>query len=179
MHRHLLDVTSRKPVCACDPCALRFQNVVGGRFMLIPRDARALPGFQMTEATWERLALPINLAFFFHNTSTDKLTAMYPSPAGAMESLLPLASWQELVAENPALTDLKPDVEALLVNRVGAARDYYIAPIDACYELVGLVRTRWRGLSGGETVWGAVEQYFARLASEAAPSVKPPEPAYA
>ena len=68
--------------------------------------------------------------------------AFYPSPAGATESLLPLSSWQQLVTENPALKRLEPDVEALLVNRVASARDYYIAPIDHCFELVGLfVRT--------------------------------------
>jgi hypothetical protein len=97
-HRHLLEVASRKIICACDSCALRFQDVVGGRFKLIPRDARALPELRLGEAEWERLALPINLAFFFHNSAAGKWTAMYPSPAGAMESLLPLESWNELVA---------------------------------------------------------------------------------
>ena len=59
-------------VCACDPCALRFQDVVGGRFKLIPRGARTLPGFEITDAQWEQLALPISLAFFFHNGTTGK-----------------------------------------------------------------------------------------------------------
>ena len=43
----------------------------------------------------------------------------------------------------------EPDVEALLVNRVGAVREYFIVPIDECYKLVGLIRLHWRGLSGG------------------------------
>ena len=154
-------MVDRKIICACDPCALRFQDVVGGRFKLIPRDARALPDFQMTDAQWDSLALPINLAFF-HNTG-GKMTAMYPSPAGATESLLPLEHWRELVADNPMLGEIEPDVEALLVNRVGPAREYFIAPMDVCYELVGLIRTHWRGLSGGETVWVEIENFFARL----------------
>ena len=168
-HRHLLEVANRKIICACDPCALRFQDVAGGRFKLIPRGARALPGFEVTEAEWERLALPINLAFFFHNTAAGKWTAMYPSPAGAMESLLPLESWNELVAENPVLAEIEPDVQALLVNRVGSDREYFIAPIDACYELVGLIRTHWRGLSGGEAVWRETRQFFVRLAQQSEP----------
>ncbi|PYL20936.1 MAG: hypothetical protein DMF44_14040, partial [Verrucomicrobia bacterium] len=57
-HRHLLETPSRKIVCACDPCALRFQNVIDGRFKLIPRDARALPNFQISDSEWEALALP-------------------------------------------------------------------------------------------------------------------------
>ena len=36
---------------------------------------------------------------------------------------------------------MEPDVEALLINRVGPAREYFLAPIDECYRLVGLIRT--------------------------------------
>jgi hypothetical protein len=162
-HRHLLEIAERRVVCACDGCALRFQDVVGGRFQLIPRDGRALPNFRLTDARWESLALPINMAFFCHNSSTGKITALYPSPAGATESLLPLAMWEALVADNPVLASMKPDVEALLVNRVAGAHQYYIAPIDVCYELVGLIRMHWRGLSGGEAVWREIEVFFARL----------------
>jgi len=162
-HRHLLDASQHRIACACDPCALRFQNVVDGRFQLIPRDARPLPGFRLDDAQWDSLALPIDLVFFFQNRSTGKVTAMYPSPAGATESLLPLSTWQALVEENPVLATLQPDVEALLVNRVRQARQYYVAPIDLCYELVGLMRMHWRGLSGGEAVWKEIDAFFGRL----------------
>jgi Family of unknown function (DUF5947) len=162
-HRHLLDMPSRKIVCACDPCALRFQNVVGGRFKLVPRDARALSNFEISDAQWETLALPINLAFFFYSTPSGKMTAMYPSPAGATESLLPLTAWETLAANNPVLRKIQPDVEALLANRVGDKRAYFIAPIDRCYELVGTIRKRWKGLSGGEEVWRAIDEFFTRL----------------
>jgi hypothetical protein len=54
VHRHLLEMAKRQVVCACDPCALRFHDVVDGRFKLIPRDARALLGFRLTDAQWER-----------------------------------------------------------------------------------------------------------------------------
>lgn len=130
---------------------------------MIPRDARALQNFRITDAQWEGLALPINLAFFFHNSVTGKTTALYPSPAGATESMLPLDHWAELVSGNPALEQLKSDVEALLVNRVGNGRDYFIAPIDVCYELVGVIRKYWRGLSGGEVVWRQITEFIARL----------------
>src|SRR5215471_4339079 len=100
VHRHLLEVATLKIICACDPCALRFENVVG-RWKLIPRQARALPQFKLTDAEWDAFALPINLAFVFQSTRLGKLIAMYPSPAGAMESLLPLANWKALAAANP------------------------------------------------------------------------------
>jgi hypothetical protein len=162
-HRHLLETQSRKIVCACDPCALRFQNVVGSRFKLVSRDARALPRFQISDAEWEALALPINLAFFFYSTPSEKMTAVYPSPAGATESLLPLTAWKTLAANNPDLSGMLPDVEALLANRVGDKRAYFIAPIDKCYELVGTIRKHWKGLSGGEDVWHEIDKFFAEL----------------
>jgi hypothetical protein len=123
----------------------------------------------MTDIEWERLALPIQLAFVVQNSRTSKPTAVYPSPGGGMESLLTLENWSELVEKNPALAALKPDVEALLVNRTGEARQYFIAPIDACYELVGLVRSHWRGFSGGDAVWEEIRNFFARLEERSEP----------
>ncbi len=162
-HRHLLEMAHRRVTCACDPCALLFQNAVGARFKLIPRDARALPGFRLSDAAWENLALPINMAFFFHSTPLKKMVALYPSPAGATESLLPLSAWEALVLDNPGLTQMQADVEALLVNRVGSAHEYFLAPIDRCFELVGLIRLHWRGLSGGTEVWQEIAGFFERL----------------
>jgi Family of unknown function (DUF5947) len=166
-HRHLLEMPTQKIICACDACALRFQDVVEGRFKLIPRDARALPSFAMADADWANFALPINLAFFFYSTPRKKMMAYYPSPAGATESLLPLDAWEALVSRNPPLQKLQPDVEALLVNRAGKARNYFIAPIDNCYELVGTIRMHWRGLSGGQEVWDKIESFFSHLKANA------------
>lgn len=162
-HRHLLEMTTRQVACSCDPCALLFENAVGAKFKLIPRDAHALPEFQMTDAEWENFSLPIDLAFFFYSTPQEKMTAMYPSPAGPTESLLTLTAWEGLVGQNPALQKLEADVEALLVNRANGAREYFIAPMDACYELVGTIRMHWRGLSGGDAVWQEIDGFFARL----------------
>lgn len=168
-HRHLLETASHKIICSCAACALRFESVVDGRFKLIPRDARALPDFHLDDAQWSELALPIDLAFLVYSTPAKKMLALYPSPAGATESLLPLTAWDSLVADNPALARMEADVEALLVNRVGERRLYYLAPIDVCFELVGLMRLHWRGLSGGEEVWREIDAFFAKLADRARP----------
>jgi hypothetical protein len=161
-HRHLLEMEKRRVVCVCDPCALRFENVIG-RWKLIPRDAVAVPQFNLTDAQWDGFALPINLAFFFRSTPANKVVAMYPSPAGATESLLPLEAWGNLAAANSVLEQMQPDVEALLVNRLGTSREYYIAPIDRCFELVGIIRSRWRGFSGGTDVWVEIGKFFGQI----------------
>jgi len=166
-HRHLLEAAHRKIICVCDACALRFQDVVGGRFKLIPREARALPHFKLTDAQWEDLALPINLVFIFVDGQTGNPVAAYPGPAGVTESLLPLESWHTIVADNSGLEEMKPDVEALLINRMAAAREYYMAPMDVCFELAGLLRKQWRGFSGGEMVWSETETFFSRLREQA------------
>jgi hypothetical protein len=140
---------------------------VGGRFKLIPSDIRHLSEFDLSDSEWENLALPINLAFFFYSTPQQKMNAMYPSPAGATESLLPLTAWTSLVERNSELTTMAADVEALLVNRVGTKREYYLVPIDLCFELIGLIRVHWRGLSGGDKVWEEVEKFFSKLRANA------------
>ena len=53
-------------------------------------------------------------------------------------------------------------------NRGGEnERSHYIVPIDTCYELVGLIRLKWKGLSGGEEVWQAIAEFFAGLRAKA------------
>jgi hypothetical protein len=124
---------------------------------------RWLPDFCITDAEWEALGIPIGLAFFVRDSGAGRVTAHYPGAAGPVESLLGLEAWAEVAARNPALPELEPDVEALLANRAGGARQYCTAPIDRCYELCGLVRMHWRGLSGGDEVRRVTEGFFARL----------------
>jgi hypothetical protein len=162
-HRHLLHMSNGRIVCSCDSCALRFQDVTGGRFKLIPREVRFLSQFHLTDAEWDGLALPINLAFLFYSSPEEKVKAIYPSPAGATESLLPLSAWETILANNRALAQMESDVQALLIDRVGKKRDHYLVPIDVCFRLVGLIRVHWRGLSGGDQVWQEITEFFARL----------------
>lgn len=165
----MLEMSNGQIVCSCDSCALRFQSVLDGRFKLIPREVHALPDLHLTDLEWESLALPINLAFFFYSTPENRMKAMYPSPAGATESLLPLEAWNSLMGNNVPLARMEPDVEALLVNRVETKREYYLAPIDVCFQLVGLIRVHWRGLAGGDLVWGEIEKFFSRLQMDSSP----------
>jgi len=170
-HQHLIEPENRKLICACDACAILFTTRAGTKMRRVPRRVRFLPNFRMTDVQWNSLMIPIEMAFFFHSSPHGRVVAFYPSPAGATESLLALETWNEVGSGNPVLAEMTPDVEALLVNRVGASRGvpaaYYIVPIDECYKLVGLIRLHWRGLSGGTEVWREITSYFAALKQRA------------
>ena len=164
-HRHLLEIANREMHCVCQACSILFdkQQASVGKYRLIPDRRLHLTNFVMSDVEWENLRIPVGMAFLFHDTPAERVSAFYPSPAGATESLLTFAAWHELEANNPILNTLVPDVEALLVNRARGARQYFLVPIDDCYRLVALIRTRWRGLSGGQEVWQEIAQFFALL----------------
>lgn len=170
-HPHLIELARRRLVCTCDACAILFSGQ-GVKFKRVPRRVSSLPDFILSDAEWDSLMVPINMAFFFKNSLENRVVAMYPSPAGAMESLLPLESWNDIAARNPALNGMEPDGEALLANRLGYSRghssaEYYLFPIDECYKLVGLIRMHWKGLSGGTEVWQELGQFFTDLKNRA------------
>ena len=167
-HPHLVESATRRLVCACGPCAILFEGQAGGKFRRVPLRVQSLPDFRMADEDWDGLHLPINLAFFLQSSAAKRVVAYYPSPAGATESLVELTTWQALADANPVLRELQPDVEALLVNRVGEARDHYRVGVDECYTLVGLIRRHWRGLSGGAAVWGEIARFFAGLTERSA-----------
>jgi len=162
-HQHLIDPVSRRLVCACDACAVLFYQSGETKYKRVPRQARFLKTFQMTDGQWDSLMIPIGLAFFVESSQENRVLALYPSPAGSTESLLSLEAWWDIVQENPVLNEMESDVEALLVNRLDREGEYYLAPIDQCYQLVGLIRSNWRGLSGGTEVWEKIRDFFAEL----------------
>lgn len=162
-HPHLLELDSRQLRCACEACALLFSQQGTAKYRRVSRRTQFLTDFQLTDGEWEQLHLPINLAFFTYSTAHGRIVAHYPSPAGATESLPAEEAWAALVANNPILATFEPDVEALLVNRLGANFECFRVGIDECYRLAGLIRTRWRGLSGGAEVWREIARFFTDL----------------
>ena len=176
-HQHVVDVTNRSLMCACRACYLLF-TAEGAhlRYRAVPDRYLSFPDFQIGPGQWDQLEIPVGLAFFFHNSALGRTVAFYPGPAGATESELPLEAWTSVVADNPQLRLLAPDVEALLVRTPGrgsADITCHLVPIDSCYELVGQLRAVWRGFDGGQEARERIDAFFARVAarSKPAPSV--------
>jgi Family of unknown function (DUF5947) len=160
-HRHLLQLEERRIDCACEACWALHSGDPEYR----PTGMRTiwLEPFDCDAEMWGRFRIPIGLAFFMRSTVSDSVIAFYPSPAGATESELELDAWEELVRRNPVVAELDADAEGLIANRLSEPPQYVIAPIDECYRLVGLVKARWEGISGGDALKQAVPEFFATL----------------
>ena len=161
----MLHLVDRRIVCTCEACWALYSGNAEYR----PTGMRTvwLEDFSCDPETWAAFQIPIGLAFFMRSTITQSVVAFYPSPAGATESELTLEAWEALVAANPVLEELDSDAEALVVNRMSDPAQYAIVPIDQCYGLVGLIKSRWEGISGGSAIETAVPEFFAGLRARA------------
>ena len=158
-HRHLLHLTERRILCVCETC----WAINSGEAEYRPVGNRTvwLDEFQLTDEQWASFQIPIGLAFFMLSTESGGLVALYPSPAGATESELDLEAWGNLRDASPEVASLEADAEALIINRLATPPQQVIAPIDAAYRLVGMIKTSWEGLSGGAPVQEAIASFFA------------------
>ena len=164
-HRHLLELTERRMVCVCETC----WSVRSGDPEFRPTGGRTvwLEDVVLPEDVWAAFEIPVGLAFLLESGGTGGMAALYPSPAGATESAIDPRAWERLVAANPVLQSLAPDAEALLVDRTSDPARLVIAPIDECYRLVGLIKRRWEGLSGGRAIEDALAEFFEALSDQA------------
>jgi hypothetical protein len=162
-HEHLVDPTERTLRCTCQACATLFAGDSSTKLKRVPHRVERLVDFQLDDGRWDMLRIPTGIAFFCESSARGRVVARYPGPAGATESTLPLDAWSSVVGANPRLADLAPDIEALLVNRMGGVHRAWRVSIDECYALVGRLRTSWRGLGGGEEAEGEIARFFAAL----------------
>jgi hypothetical protein len=165
-HDHLVDPDAREVRCACGACAALFDGGSGARWKRVARRVTALDAFRLEDDLWDEMGLPVRVAFFCRSSKDDRVVAMYPGPGGAAESLLSLDAWGRVEDRNPVLRTLACDVEALLVRRRRDGGEYYRVSIDACYALVGRIRTHWRGLGGGADAWAQIDAFFDELRAE-------------
>jgi hypothetical protein len=170
-HSHVVNIGARALMCTCRACYLLFtERDAALAYRAVPDRYLCFPTLELGPAVWDDLQIPVGVAFFFHNSAMGRMVAFYPSPAGATESELPLGAWDDVVAANATLATLAPDVEALLVRRTDDQVECFLVPIDACYELVGLLRQLWRGFDGGQEVHEALAGFFDRVRSRSRPA---------
>jgi hypothetical protein len=159
-HRHLLDLDSRRILCACQACRILFDRRAagGGHLRLVPERRVRLGEVDL------ELDVPVGMAFLFRSSATARVAAFYPGPMGATESALDVGAWAAVLERCGA----EDDVEALLVNRTGGAREHFLVPVDDCYRLAGLIRRSWRGFGGGPEAWEEIDAFFDDLRRRAA-----------
>ena len=173
-HQHVVDLVGRGLMCTCRPCYLLFTAEHAElRYRAVPERYLSFPRFALFAGQWDELEIPVGLAFFFANSVLGRTVAFYPGPAGATESELPLGAWDRVAEANPGLGLLVPDVEALIVRmpeRNSGDPVAFLVPVDRCYELVGSLRTAWRGFDGGQEARAVLGAFFTDLAGRSTPA---------
>ncbi len=169
-HQHVVNVEGRQLMCVCRGCYLLFTDTQAAlRYRAIPDRYLAFGDFALDRRLWDALQIPVGLAFFFKNSALGRTVAFYPGPAGATESELDLAAWNEIRAADPRVDMLADDTEAVLVRVPRddgdgpAAPQSYLLPIDACYEFVGRLRMLWHGFDGGQQARDFITEFFEML----------------
>ncbi len=179
-HQHVVNLESRVLMCTCRGCYLLFTAEQAQlRYRAVPDRYLSFPDFRFGAAEWDDLQIPVGLAFLFRNSVQDRVVAFYPGPAGATESELSLDAWQRMLDDNPELGQLKPDVEALLLRAADHDQERFschVVPIDTCYELVGRLRSLWRGFDGGREARDAIRDFFVAVEQRSRPAARPTAP---
>ena len=171
-HGHIADLEGASLLCGCRACYLLFtqEGASHGRYRAVPDRYLVDFGRVMTPAQWDQLDIPVGLAFFLHTSREGgELTGFYPSPAGATECRLDLQLWARLVEDYPLLGEPAADVEAALISRTETGVEYFLVPIDACYELAGLMRLNWHGFDGGTEAKASIAAFLANVRQRARP----------
>ena len=166
-HAHVVELSRRTILCACGACAVLFRDpgAGGGRYRTVAERVVAAAHARVPEAEWARLEIPVRLAIVVRR---DRWTALYPSPAGPVEAELSDAAIAALHALAPAAASAEADIEAIVLHRTreGDTR-IFVVPLDAAFELVAIVRQKWRGFDGGDEVRATVDAYLAHLEAAA------------
>lgn len=170
-HGHVVDKVERSLCCACPHCLILFRSpeAGGGRFRAVPDRVVWDASFRLPVDRWERLGVPVRLAFLFRNSSLGRWVAVYPSPGGPTEETLE-EDPEGVLEAGGRLQQLEDDIEAFLVHgeRGDDGLDCLLAPIDRCYELVSIVRRTWKGFDGGEARV-AIREYLEGMKRQARP----------
>jgi hypothetical protein len=172
-HAHLLDRASQRLTCACGPCAVLATAEKNPRYLRVANEFRRLEDCDFNDPEWEALMAPTGLTILVRDAQ-DRIFVIDPTPADdagagpgelplppcAAEHPVPAGLWRSLIAAHPSLRALQPEVDALLIHRLGPEPECFLVPRDEANRLTALLQQNWRGLSGGFDLWRAVARFF-------------------
>ena len=163
-HQHVVDLESRALMCTCRACYLLFTaDRATLRYRAVPDRYLSFPDVTLGPARLGRPADPGRAGLPVPQLGAGPGGRVLPGTRGRHRVR---AAARRLAADPgrpPAAGLLRPDVEALLVRGAGPDRaglDCHLVPIDACYELVGRLRSLWRGFDGGQQADAAIDAFF-------------------
>ena len=83
-HSHVVHVEKRNLLCACRPCYLLFtpQGAAGGKYRAVPENYLDLGDRVLSPSQWDRLQVPVELAFFFFNSNRGARWPSIPARPG-------------------------------------------------------------------------------------------------
>ena len=167
-HGHVVSLTDRALRCTCRPCWLLFTAESAAlAYRAVPDRFLAFP--PLPAPLWETLELPVGTAFLFVNSTLgrwSRSTRARPAPPSRSCRSRPGTPCRR----RPGPGRPAPGVEALLVHTRGGPVEACLVPIDICYELVGSLRTLWRGFDGGGEVRSCLDGFFAGLRARSTPA---------
>jgi hypothetical protein len=166
-HAHVLELASRKLLCACAACAILFRGAGAGngRYRTLPTRVIVDEKFAPNSGDWAALGIPVRLAYLVRRGTS--WSAFLPSPGGAVEASLPEVTSEVLARVTPLAAEIEENVEALLLERRNLDAQCFLVPLNVGLELTAVVRRSWRGFQGGEEADRALRHFFDRLRGRA------------
>lgn len=158
-HRHFVESTFHRLICTCHLCSLLLNGTE--TYRAVPTRIQPLYGNRISDAEWRALGIPVSLAFLYV-TDDRNVTAVYPSPGGAVRAQVDISDWKRILSAHPVFQSLQPLVESVLIDRNREAH-CFLVPIDRSYKLIGTIRRHWQGFSGGPEVQQAINRFFEEL----------------
>ncbi|WP_053960305.1 DUF5947 family protein [Sulfobacillus thermosulfidooxidans] len=164
-HRHLLRLQTAQVVCACPHCALLFDAPGQNQYQTIPTRIKKLDRAILGQDFWDVMKVPVHLVGIIKRRG-GQAEIFYPSPAGAVSGG-PISQGFLTPSLQQALGSVSDEVEVLLIADLAGMSEGFLIPLDRFYELIGLLRLSWQGLSGGNEVSRRIHQFFDQLAQQA------------
>ena len=187
-HGHVADLEQSSLACACRACYLLFTASPG---RLGPRPGSGTPGASprrgsalplgpgpLPAATrpgrcppleWDELQIPVGLAFFLNSSERGAWAASTrarPAPPNAPWTWPRGSAWRPRIRcwarRNPTW---RPCCCAATADASEA--EYFIVPIDVCYELAGRMRMLWKGFDGGSEARASIDEFLAGVRQRA------------